>query len=117
MASNDTDNERDEADVDEDADDDDDDEQRRVQNYEEYVKEHETASDLKDVPAEEFEKYVSQCDDDEGFQKFSKRVKNEPEQVRNTFDSLSEICSIKVGNNFAVGGSVLSFRCPTMDNQ
>lgn len=84
VTSNETDNERDEEDADDDADDGDDNEQRRVQNYEDYVKEHETASDLKDVPAEEFEKYVSQCDDDQTFHKFTKRIKNEPEQVLQT---------------------------------
>lgn len=60
---------------------DDDEEERRLQDYENYVNEHEPSSDLKDVPTEEFEKYVSTCDDDDGFRKFKKRIAVEPEQV------------------------------------
>lgn len=64
-----------------DSDDDDDDEESRLEDYENYVKEHEPASDLKDVPDEEFDKYAGQCDDDNGFRRFKKRIAGEPEQV------------------------------------
>lgn len=70
--------------------DDEDDEESRLQDYEDYVRQHEPASDLKDVPDEEFDKYAGQCDDDNGFRKFKKRIAGEPEQVRRLFCSTSD---------------------------
>lgn len=60
------------------------DEERRMKEYDEFVKKQQeegTDVDLKNVPDEEFEKYVNQTDDDPMFRKFKKRIANEPEQV------------------------------------
>lgn len=57
-------------------------EERRMKEYDEYVrKQQPTEDDLKDVPVEEFEKYVNQTDDDPIFRKFKRRIAADPDQV------------------------------------
>lgn len=59
--------------------------ERRMKEYEEFIgKQQQTSTDvdLKDVPDEEFEKYVNQTDNDTAFRKFKKRTAPAPEQVR-----------------------------------
>lgn len=57
-------------------------EERRMKEYDEFVgKQQPIDDDLKDVPAEEFEKYVNQTDDDPIFQKFKKRIAADADQV------------------------------------
>lgn len=57
-------------------------EERRMKEYDEFVrKQQSTEDDMKDVPIEEFEKYVNQTDDDQIFRKFKKRIAVDPDQV------------------------------------
>lgn len=57
-------------------------EERRMREYDEFIrKQQSTDDDLKDIPAEEFEKYANQTDDDPIFRKFKKRIASDPDQV------------------------------------
>lgn len=56
-------------------------EQRRLRDYEEFMKTKEADEDLKDVPDDEFNKYATDIDEDVVFSKFRKRIAIEKEQV------------------------------------
>lgn len=57
-------------------------ENRRLKDYEEYLKNKEEDDDMKDVPDDEFNKYAAHIDEDVVFGKFRKRVELEKDQVR-----------------------------------
>lgn len=59
-------------------------EARRLKDYEEFVEKQKQSSQddsLANIPDAEFEKYTNQLDDDKAFNKFKKKISNEPEQV------------------------------------
>lgn len=56
-------------------------EKRRLQEYEDYLKNKSEDESLKDVPDEEFSKYTSDIKEDAVFEKFQKRVRHEKTQV------------------------------------
>lgn len=56
-------------------------EQRRLKEYEEFLKNKKEDDDLKDVPDDEFQKYAAHIDEDVLFGKFRKKVDLEKEQV------------------------------------
>lgn len=56
-------------------------EKRRLQEYEDYLKNKHEDETLKDVPDEEFSKYAGHIEEDVIFEKFQNRVRHEKTQV------------------------------------